>query len=109
MLAGGLLPFPRTGCVLCARVILSYCVKIRQALSTRRMEQLRRRTAIDAVLLAGTWRSIALVLTRLSTSLVDYKRRTRSWKVYAECWRGLVDEKGIEPSTSALRTPRSPN
>ena len=22
---------------------------------------------------------------------------------------GLVDEKGIEPSTSALRTPRSPN
>jgi hypothetical protein len=31
MLTGGLLPFPRTGCVLYARAILSYGSKIRQA------------------------------------------------------------------------------
>ena len=31
-LTGGLLPFPRTGCVLYAKAILSYCSQIRQAL-----------------------------------------------------------------------------
>ena len=30
MLTGGLLPFPRTGCVLYAKAILSYCSEIRQ-------------------------------------------------------------------------------
>ena len=30
MLTGGLLPFPRTGCVLYAKAILSHCSEIRQ-------------------------------------------------------------------------------
>ena len=30
MLTGGLLPFPRTGCVLYAKAILSYCSEMRQ-------------------------------------------------------------------------------
>ena len=30
MLTGGLLPFPRTGCVLYAKAILSYCSEIQQ-------------------------------------------------------------------------------
>ena len=30
MQTGGLLPFPRTGCVLYAKAILSYCSEIRQ-------------------------------------------------------------------------------
>jgi hypothetical protein len=30
MLTGGLLPFPRTGCVLYAKATLSYCAEIRQ-------------------------------------------------------------------------------
>ena len=30
MLTGGLLPFPRTGCVLYAKAILSYCAEVRQ-------------------------------------------------------------------------------
>ena len=38
MLTGGLLPFPRTGCALYAKAILSYGSEIRQALPDRRME-----------------------------------------------------------------------
>jgi hypothetical protein len=35
MLSGGLLPFPRTGCVLYAKAIVSYCPEIRQVAQQR--------------------------------------------------------------------------
>jgi hypothetical protein len=42
MLRGGLLPFPRTGCVLYAKAILSYCSQIRQVHPRERTGRVRR-------------------------------------------------------------------
>jgi len=70
MLTGGLLPFPRTGCVLYAKAILSYCSEIRQVRPPEGMGRLRRVAhGSDTVLLGRTWRTIAVARRRLSTSI----------------------------------------
>ena len=64
MLTGGLLPFPRTGCVLYAKAILSYCSEIRQVRPREvrpreGMGRLRSRTAAIRYFwgeLGGRWR-----------------------------------------------------
>jgi len=69
MLTGGLLPFPRTGCVLYANAILSYCFEIRRVRPREGMGRLRRVARQRYCTFGRTWWTIAVAWPRLSTSI----------------------------------------
>ena len=74
MLKGGLLPFPRTGCVPYANAILSCLLRHSPSLSRRELDEHLRRVARHGYRTLGAWLNTVVVIHGLPSRSRAFRR-----------------------------------